>query len=77
MFFVLPQHPFVSQPLSRTLVIELLDKVSNPDQTSYQDHLDDDEADTEVGGGGQRTLNVCNIVRYLLVSHSKCSGEVG
>ncbi|XP_030273434.1 mitogen-activated protein kinase kinase kinase kinase 3-like isoform X1 [Sparus aurata] len=47
------QHPFVSQPLSRTLAIELLDKVSNPDQTSYQDHLDhldhldDDETDTE------------------------------
>uniref|UniRef100_A0A671TCL1 non-specific serine/threonine protein kinase n=1 Tax=Sparus aurata TaxID=8175 RepID=A0A671TCL1_SPAAU len=50
------QHPFVSQPLSRTLAIELLDKVSNPDQTSYQDHLDhldhldDDETDTEVWG---------------------------
>ncbi|XP_076584844.1 mitogen-activated protein kinase kinase kinase kinase 3-like isoform X1 [Chaetodon auriga] len=45
------QHPFVSQPLSRTLAIELLDKVSNPDQTSYQDHLDhleEEETDTEV-----------------------------
>ncbi|XP_041819905.1 mitogen-activated protein kinase kinase kinase kinase 3-like isoform X4 [Chelmon rostratus] len=44
------QHPFVSQPLSRTLAIELLDKVSNPDRTSYQDHLDhldEDETDTE------------------------------
>ncbi|XP_038570615.1 mitogen-activated protein kinase kinase kinase kinase 3-like isoform X1 [Micropterus salmoides] len=48
------QHPFVSQPLSRTLVIELLDKVSNPDQTSYQDHLDDDEADTELVSVPQR-----------------------
>ncbi|XP_040001539.1 mitogen-activated protein kinase kinase kinase kinase 3-like isoform X2 [Xiphias gladius] len=42
------QNPFVSQPLSRTLAIELLDKVSNPDHTSYQDHLDDDDTDTEV-----------------------------
>ncbi|XP_044047229.1 mitogen-activated protein kinase kinase kinase kinase 3-like isoform X2 [Siniperca chuatsi] len=48
------QHPFVSQPLSRTLAIELLDKVSNPDQTSYKDHLDDDETDTEVVSVPQR-----------------------
>ncbi|XP_022622447.1 mitogen-activated protein kinase kinase kinase kinase 3-like [Seriola dumerili] len=51
------QHPFVSQPLSRTLAIELLDKVSNPDQTSCQEHLnhlDDDEADTEVVSVPQR-----------------------
>uniref|UniRef100_A0A7N6BKC2 Mitogen-activated protein kinase kinase kinase kinase n=1 Tax=Anabas testudineus TaxID=64144 RepID=A0A7N6BKC2_ANATE len=45
------QLPFISQPLSRTLVIELLDKVSNPDQTSFQDHIEDDEADTEVKAG--------------------------
>ncbi|XP_041819888.1 mitogen-activated protein kinase kinase kinase kinase 3-like isoform X2 [Chelmon rostratus] len=51
------QHPFVSQPLSRTLAIELLDKVSNPDRTSYQDHLDhldEDETDTEVASVPQR-----------------------
>ncbi|XP_070780178.1 mitogen-activated protein kinase kinase kinase kinase 3-like [Enoplosus armatus] len=48
------QHPFVSQPLSRTLAIELLDKVSNSDQTSYQDHLDDDEMDSEVVSVPQR-----------------------
>ncbi|XP_018530209.1 mitogen-activated protein kinase kinase kinase kinase 3 isoform X2 [Lates calcarifer] len=51
------QHPFVSQPLSRTLAIELLDKVTNPDQMSYQDqqdHLDDDETDTEVVSVPQR-----------------------
>uniref|UniRef100_A0A8C2XAB8 Mitogen-activated protein kinase kinase kinase kinase n=1 Tax=Cyclopterus lumpus TaxID=8103 RepID=A0A8C2XAB8_CYCLU len=29
--FLSPQHPFVSQPLSRTLAIELLDKSNNPD----------------------------------------------
>uniref|UniRef100_A0A3Q3ML73 Mitogen-activated protein kinase kinase kinase kinase n=1 Tax=Mastacembelus armatus TaxID=205130 RepID=A0A3Q3ML73_9TELE len=44
------QHPFISQPLSRTLAIELLDKVSNPDQMSYLDRLDDDETDIEVRG---------------------------
>ncbi|XP_071370077.1 mitogen-activated protein kinase kinase kinase kinase 3-like isoform X2 [Centroberyx affinis] len=41
------QHPFVSQPLSRTLAIELLDKASNPDQNSFEDHLDDEEAEPE------------------------------
>ncbi|MBN3312817.1 M4K3 kinase, partial [Atractosteus spatula] len=36
------QHPFVTQPLSRTLAIELLDKASNPDHSTYQDFDDDD-----------------------------------
>ncbi|XP_075718889.1 mitogen-activated protein kinase kinase kinase kinase 3 isoform X7 [Rhinoderma darwinii] len=36
------QHPFVSQPLNRTLAIELLDKVNNPDHSSYHDFDDDD-----------------------------------
>uniref|UniRef100_A0A8C7U0G4 non-specific serine/threonine protein kinase n=1 Tax=Oncorhynchus mykiss TaxID=8022 RepID=A0A8C7U0G4_ONCMY len=42
-----PQHPFVSQPLSRTLAIELLDKASNPDHSSYDDHLDDEPEEPE------------------------------
>lgn len=41
------QHPFVSQPLSRTLAIELLDKASNPDHSTYND-LDDDDPEPEV-----------------------------
>uniref|UniRef100_A0A6Q2WXY2 Mitogen-activated protein kinase kinase kinase kinase n=1 Tax=Esox lucius TaxID=8010 RepID=A0A6Q2WXY2_ESOLU len=41
------QHPFVSQPLSRTLAIELLDKASNPDHSSYNDHLDDEPEEPE------------------------------
>uniref|UniRef100_A0AAR2M061 Mitogen-activated protein kinase kinase kinase kinase n=1 Tax=Pygocentrus nattereri TaxID=42514 RepID=A0AAR2M061_PYGNA len=41
------QHPFVSQPLSRTLAIELLDKASNPDHAHYSD-IDDEEPDPEV-----------------------------
>ncbi|XP_048862671.1 mitogen-activated protein kinase kinase kinase kinase 3-like [Brienomyrus brachyistius] len=40
------QHPFVSQPLSRTLAIELLDKANNPDHTADPD-LDDDDAEPE------------------------------
>ncbi|XP_043992224.1 mitogen-activated protein kinase kinase kinase kinase 3-like isoform X3 [Gambusia affinis] len=40
------QHPFVSQPLSRTLAIELLDKSNNPDHSTYND-FDDDEPEPE------------------------------
>ncbi|XP_036420185.1 mitogen-activated protein kinase kinase kinase kinase 3 isoform X3 [Colossoma macropomum] len=36
------QHLFVSQPLSRTLAIELLDKASNPDHAHYSEFEDDD-----------------------------------
>ncbi|XP_051936294.1 mitogen-activated protein kinase kinase kinase kinase 3-like isoform X2 [Hippocampus zosterae] len=36
------QHPFVSQPLSRTLAKELLDRAKNPDHNSYNDFDDDD-----------------------------------
>ncbi|KAG7462812.1 hypothetical protein MATL_G00188730 [Megalops atlanticus] len=36
------QHPFISQPLSRTLAIELLDKANNPDHSAYPDFDDDD-----------------------------------
>uniref|UniRef100_A0A8C6L131 non-specific serine/threonine protein kinase n=1 Tax=Nothobranchius furzeri TaxID=105023 RepID=A0A8C6L131_NOTFU len=41
------QHPFVSQPLSRTLAIELLDKASNPEHSTYND-FDDDDPEPEV-----------------------------
>ncbi|XP_048029088.1 mitogen-activated protein kinase kinase kinase kinase 3 isoform X5 [Chanodichthys erythropterus] len=40
------QHPFVSQPLSRILAIELLDKANNPDHSSFTD-LDDDDPEPE------------------------------
>uniref|UniRef100_A0A3Q1IHM6 non-specific serine/threonine protein kinase n=1 Tax=Anabas testudineus TaxID=64144 RepID=A0A3Q1IHM6_ANATE len=56
------QLPFISQPLSRTLVIELLDKVSNPDQTSFQDHIEDDEADTEVKAGSAGLRSDLNLL---------------
>ncbi|XP_038660019.1 mitogen-activated protein kinase kinase kinase kinase 3 isoform X8 [Scyliorhinus canicula] len=36
------QHPFVAQSLSRTFAIELLDKLNNPDHSSYHDFDDDD-----------------------------------
>lgn len=37
----------MSQPLSRTLAIELLDKASNPDHSTYND-FDDDDPEPEV-----------------------------
>ncbi|XP_035256138.1 mitogen-activated protein kinase kinase kinase kinase 3-like isoform X1 [Anguilla anguilla] len=43
------QHPFISQPLSRILAIELLDKASDPDLSLYPDVDDDDpEPDSPV-----------------------------
>ncbi|TRY94082.1 hypothetical protein DNTS_027314 [Danionella cerebrum] len=36
------QHPFVTQPLSRTLAIELLDKSNNPDHSTHSDAEEDD-----------------------------------
>ncbi|XP_019743646.1 mitogen-activated protein kinase kinase kinase kinase 3-like, partial [Hippocampus comes] len=36
------QHPFVSQPLSRTLAKELLDRAKNPDHNNFNDFDDDD-----------------------------------
>uniref|UniRef100_A0A8B9IS84 non-specific serine/threonine protein kinase n=1 Tax=Amazona collaria TaxID=241587 RepID=A0A8B9IS84_9PSIT len=44
------QHPFVTQPLNRSLAIELLDKMNNPDHSTYHDFDDDDP---EVGIFGQ------------------------
>ncbi|KAJ3610910.1 hypothetical protein NHX12_023000 [Muraenolepis orangiensis] len=40
------QHPFVSQPLSRTLAVDLLDRANNPDHSTYQD-LDDEDPEPE------------------------------
>uniref|UniRef100_A0AAY5ERC9 Mitogen-activated protein kinase kinase kinase kinase n=1 Tax=Electrophorus electricus TaxID=8005 RepID=A0AAY5ERC9_ELEEL len=42
------QHPFVSQPLSRTLAIELLDKASNPDHAHYSDEDEDPDPESPV-----------------------------
>ncbi|XP_056343182.1 mitogen-activated protein kinase kinase kinase kinase 3 isoform X5 [Oenanthe melanoleuca] len=36
------QHPFVTQPLNRSLAIELLDKMNNPDHSTFHDFDDDD-----------------------------------
>lgn len=49
------QHPFVTQPLNRSLAIELLDKMNNPDHSTYHDFDDDDP---EVG--------ICYIYRIRL-----------
>ncbi|XP_059374884.1 mitogen-activated protein kinase kinase kinase kinase 3-like isoform X2 [Carassius carassius] len=41
------QHPFVTQPLSRTLAIELLDKANNPDHSTHSDAEEEDDIDPE------------------------------
>uniref|UniRef100_A0A8C5API9 Mitogen-activated protein kinase kinase kinase kinase n=1 Tax=Gadus morhua TaxID=8049 RepID=A0A8C5API9_GADMO len=41
------QHPFVSQPLSRTLAVDLLDRASNPDHSAFPD-LEDEDPEPEV-----------------------------
>uniref|UniRef100_A0A8C8JFZ5 Mitogen-activated protein kinase kinase kinase kinase n=1 Tax=Oncorhynchus tshawytscha TaxID=74940 RepID=A0A8C8JFZ5_ONCTS len=59
------QHPFVSQPLSRTLAIELLDKASNPDHSSYDDHLDDEpEEPEEVQWSCRHSIRTSNLCLY-------------
>ncbi|KAG8123117.1 hypothetical protein E2320_018550 [Naja naja] len=45
------QHPFITQPLSRTLAIELLDKMNNPDHSTYHDFDDDDPEDLQLEYG--------------------------
>ncbi|RXM30413.1 Mitogen-activated protein kinase kinase kinase kinase 3 [Acipenser ruthenus] len=45
------QHPFVTQPLSRTLAIELLDKANNPDHNTFHDFDDDDPEDLQLEYG--------------------------
>uniref|UniRef100_A0A8C8HQ43 Mitogen-activated protein kinase kinase kinase kinase n=1 Tax=Oncorhynchus tshawytscha TaxID=74940 RepID=A0A8C8HQ43_ONCTS len=58
------QHPFVSQPLSRTLAIELLDKSNNPDHTTYND-FDDDDPEPEI------VVDLClSVSLFLSVSRS-------
>uniref|UniRef100_A0A663E5T7 Mitogen-activated protein kinase kinase kinase kinase n=1 Tax=Aquila chrysaetos chrysaetos TaxID=223781 RepID=A0A663E5T7_AQUCH len=42
------QHPFVTQPLNRSLAIELLDKMNNPDHSTYHDFDDDDPEDLQL-----------------------------
>uniref|UniRef100_A0A8C7GPL9 Mitogen-activated protein kinase kinase kinase kinase n=1 Tax=Oncorhynchus kisutch TaxID=8019 RepID=A0A8C7GPL9_ONCKI len=54
------QHPFVSQPLSRTLAIELLDKSNNPDHTTYND-FDDDDPEPEVESPPTTLTHISNL----------------
>lgn len=60
------QHPFVTQPLSRTLAIELLDKASNPDHSTHSD-AEEDDIDPEV------IPYIC-LFLYLLTSGKPCWG---
>uniref|UniRef100_A0AAR2J735 Mitogen-activated protein kinase kinase kinase kinase n=1 Tax=Pygocentrus nattereri TaxID=42514 RepID=A0AAR2J735_PYGNA len=75
------QHPFVSQPLSRTLAIELLDKASNPDHAHYSD-IDDEEPDPEVSAQpwtlaeSQEEVQIWNTEVLLVVSLAVTSVKV-
>uniref|UniRef100_A0A8C5TDB8 Mitogen-activated protein kinase kinase kinase kinase n=1 Tax=Malurus cyaneus samueli TaxID=2593467 RepID=A0A8C5TDB8_9PASS len=56
------QHPFVTQPLNRSLAIELLDKMNNPDHSTYHDFDDDDP---EVGMGFNRRIRFNHRIRLI------------
>uniref|UniRef100_A0A673KYX7 Mitogen-activated protein kinase kinase kinase kinase n=1 Tax=Sinocyclocheilus rhinocerous TaxID=307959 RepID=A0A673KYX7_9TELE len=49
------QHPYVTQPLSRTLAIELLDKANNPDHSTHSD-AEEDDIDPEVISNSTSTM---------------------
>uniref|UniRef100_A0A8C1DJZ7 Mitogen-activated protein kinase kinase kinase kinase n=2 Tax=Cyprinus carpio TaxID=7962 RepID=A0A8C1DJZ7_CYPCA len=61
------QHPFVTQPLSRTLAIELLDKANNPDHSTHSD-AEEDDIDPEVT---ILSLNLKSVYVPLLVDKVK------
>uniref|UniRef100_A0A8C1RCG6 non-specific serine/threonine protein kinase n=1 Tax=Cyprinus carpio TaxID=7962 RepID=A0A8C1RCG6_CYPCA len=56
------QHPFVTQPLSRTLAIELLDKANNPDHSTHSD-AEEDDIDPEI-----KTTVIATIFRPFKLS---------
>lgn len=59
---IFTQHTFVGQPgLSRALAVELLDKVSNPD--NHAPYSEGDEDDLEVRAGDRRRLG--EVLRFL------------
>lgn len=52
------QHPFVTQPLNRSLAIELLDKMNNPDHSTYHD-FDDDDPEVGIASNHRIRLSFC------------------
>lgn len=52
------QHPFVTQPLNRSLAIELLDKMNNPDHSTYHD-FDDDDPEVGICFNYRNRLSFC------------------
>uniref|UniRef100_A0A672K6R2 Mitogen-activated protein kinase kinase kinase kinase 3 n=1 Tax=Sinocyclocheilus grahami TaxID=75366 RepID=A0A672K6R2_SINGR len=64
------QHPFVTQPLSRTLAIELLDKANNPDHSTHSD-AEEDDIDPEVILLKSTERNLKSVCDPLLVDKVK------
>ena len=70
-FSLLLQHPFVTQPLNRSLAIELLDKMNNPDHSTYHD-FDDDDPEVGICFNHRIRLSFCLLTKlnvYDLLSH--------
>lgn len=75
------QHPFVTQPLNRSLAIELLDKMNNPDHSTYHD-FDDDDPEVGIRFNHRISLSFCLptklidwILNYFLLSHRNVISE--
>uniref|UniRef100_A0A8C7SIQ6 non-specific serine/threonine protein kinase n=1 Tax=Oncorhynchus mykiss TaxID=8022 RepID=A0A8C7SIQ6_ONCMY len=56
--FSSPQHPFVTQLLTRNLIIELLDMANNPDLHSTHS-MDDNDREVRIGDQGQTDTHTC------------------
>uniref|UniRef100_A0A8B9I477 non-specific serine/threonine protein kinase n=1 Tax=Anser brachyrhynchus TaxID=132585 RepID=A0A8B9I477_9AVES len=61
------QHPFVTQPLNRSLAIELLDKMNNPDHSTYHD-FDDDDPEVRIRFNHRISLSFCFLFYYVFIT---------
>uniref|UniRef100_A0A8C8D3U4 non-specific serine/threonine protein kinase n=1 Tax=Oncorhynchus tshawytscha TaxID=74940 RepID=A0A8C8D3U4_ONCTS len=74
-----PQHPFVTQLLTRNLIIELLDMANNPDLHSTHS-MDDNDREVRIGDQGQTDMHThmqaCKYTRRMhthTVRRPRCS----
>uniref|UniRef100_A0A8C7SMZ8 Mitogen-activated protein kinase kinase kinase kinase n=1 Tax=Oncorhynchus mykiss TaxID=8022 RepID=A0A8C7SMZ8_ONCMY len=62
------QHPFVTQLLTRNLIIELLDMANNPDLHSTHS-MDDNDREVRIGDQGQTDTHTCRHAS----THAECT----